>query len=239
MSFGTSRIGWATFGTDFVVVSCCGHRLELAWGLTTMSANGNGSADAQDDQKTHDLHTAWTIYELREQGKNMSYADKLYELCSFHTVEEFWGYWNNIPKPSEVLFDGFTRKKFADRTVESFAVFKKGITPEWEDPENKKGGEWSIRKELSPEVLDELWDKLVLGAIGEILDPGNEITGVRVIHKNKKDKKEPGNNYRFEIWLRSQDRAVADEIRGRVIDCVNNNTKGAKWVMRDFVYKNH
>lgn len=47
---------------------------------------------------------------------------------------------------SEVLFDGFTRKKFADRAVESFAVFKEGITPEWEDPENKNGGEWSIRK---------------------------------------------------------------------------------------------
>lgn len=47
---------------------------------------------------------------------------------------------------SQVLFDGFTKKKFADRTVESFAVFKDGITPEWEDPENKRGGEWSIRK---------------------------------------------------------------------------------------------
>lgn len=45
-----------------------------------------------------------------------------------------------------MLFDGFTKKKFADRTVESFAVFKDGITPEWEDPENKRGGEWSIRK---------------------------------------------------------------------------------------------
>lgn len=45
-----------------------------------------------------------------------------------------------------MLFDGFTRKKFADRTVEGFAVFKEGIVPEWEDPENKNGGEWSIRK---------------------------------------------------------------------------------------------
>jgi hypothetical protein len=45
-----------------------------------------------------------------------------------------------------VLFDGFTKKKFADRTVESFAVFKDCLTTEWEDPENKRGGEWSIRK---------------------------------------------------------------------------------------------
>lgn len=117
-----------------------------------------------------------------------------------------------------MLFDGFTKKKFADRTVESFAVFKDGITPEWEDPENKRGGEWSIRQgascvqscsvvegasfvvsglkrrrhvrlccclyaEIGPEALDEYWDKLVLGAIGETIDTGDEITGVRVIHK--------------------------------------------------------
>ncbi len=48
---------------------------------------------------------------------------------------------------SQVLYDGFTRKKFSDgRAIESFAVFKDGIVPEWEDPENKTGGEWSIRK---------------------------------------------------------------------------------------------
>lgn len=54
---------------------------------------------------------------------------------------------------SQVLFDGFTKKKFADRTVESFAVFKDGITPEWEDPENKHGGEWSIRKGMAESPL--------------------------------------------------------------------------------------
>ena len=54
---------------------------------------------------------------------------------------------------SQVLFDGFTRKKFADRTVEGFAVFKDGIVPEWEDPENKNGGEWSIRKGMGNGVL--------------------------------------------------------------------------------------
>lgn len=37
--------------------------------------------------------------------------------------------------------------------------------------------------EIGAEALDECWDKLVLGAIGETIDPGNEITGVRVIHK--------------------------------------------------------
>ncbi|KAJ8522043.1 hypothetical protein ON010_g17748 [Phytophthora cinnamomi] len=141
------------------------------------------AAMASGDAEKHELNEPWAIWEQREQGKNMSYGDKLFKLCSFSTVEEFWGYWNNIPSPSQVLFDGFTRKKFADRTVEGFAVFKEGIVPEWEDPENKNGGEWSIRKEVGAQELDEFWEKLVLGAIGELIDPGNEVTGVRVIHK--------------------------------------------------------
>lgn len=36
---------------------------------------------------------------------------------------------------------------------------------------------------MNGEELDEYWDKLVLGAIGELIDPDNEVTGVRVIHK--------------------------------------------------------
>lgn len=40
---------------------------------------------------------------------------------------------------------------------------------------------WDV--EIGAEALDEIWDKLVLGAIGETIDPGDEITGVRVIHK--------------------------------------------------------
>ncbi|KUF98346.1 Acylpyruvase [Phytophthora nicotianae] len=190
---------------------------------------------ASGDAEKHELNEPWAIWEQREQGKNMSYGDKLFKLCTFSTVEEFWGYWNNIPSPSQVLFDGFTRKKFADRTVEGFAVFKEGIVPEWEDPENKNGGEWSIRKGTG-RVLG----KASARAIGELIDPGNEVTGVRVIHKNnKKDKKDSGNNYRYEIWLRGLSRAKADEIRNRTMDVVNSGSSGAPWVSNEFVYKKH
>ncbi|GLD94175.1 hypothetical protein PINS_up002786 [Pythium insidiosum] len=192
------------------------------------------------ETKEHKLQSGWSIWEIRDKQKNMAWSDALSKLCTFHTVEEFWGYWNNIPKVSQVLFDGFTRKKFADgRTVESFAIFKDGVMPEWEDPANKHGGEWSVRKELNADALDECWERLVLGSIGEIFDPANEITGIRIIHKNSKRDKDAGNNYRFEIWLRSTDRAIADEIRGRIIDAMNLDRPGPKWEPREFVYKEH
>jgi translation initiation factor 4E len=54
---------------------------------------------ASGDTEKHELNEPWAIWEQREQGKNMSYGDKLFKLCTFSTVEEFWGYWNNIPSP--------------------------------------------------------------------------------------------------------------------------------------------
>ena len=51
---------------------------------------------------------------------------------------------------SEILFDGTSRKKFVNRTVTSFSVFKNDIRPEWEDPANSTGAEWFLRKRMSP-----------------------------------------------------------------------------------------
>ena len=46
----------------------------------------------------HALNCAWSIWEHRD-GTNASWEDSMYKLCDFETVEEFWAYWNNIPKP--------------------------------------------------------------------------------------------------------------------------------------------
>ena len=63
-------------------------------------------------------------------------------ISQFATVEDFWNAWNHIPKPSQIFYDGKVKKKFTNRTVESFSLFKKNIKPEWEDPANRTGAEW-------------------------------------------------------------------------------------------------
>ncbi|ETV95132.1 hypothetical protein H310_11401 [Aphanomyces invadans] len=183
---------------------------------------------------THPLHTAWSIWELREMSKG-NYADKLHKLCTFKCVEDFWGYWNNLPKPSQVLNDGITKKKLGDRAIESFCFFRDGIKPEWEDPINLSGGEWQVALKLQAEELDDLWEKLVLGMIGETIDPDAEITGARIIHKNKKDT----HSYRFELWLRSRDLELADEVRKGMLECLNTDKKGSPITRSDCVYKPH
>ena len=113
-------------------------------------ANGtieSSAAPASVPAGPHFLESEWVMWEHRAPDKNSkSYEDNMAKLCEFATIEDFWRLWNNVPKPSAIFYDGRTKKKFKDRTVESFSLFKKGIKPEWEDAANRTGAEWFCRK---------------------------------------------------------------------------------------------
>ena len=112
-----------------------------------MASNGDASASGLPPGGPHFLESEWVIWEHRSPDKNSkSYEDNMEKLCEVATIEDFWRAFNNIPKPSMIFFDGRTKKKFANRSVESFSLFKKGIKPEWEDAANRTGAEWFCRK---------------------------------------------------------------------------------------------
>ena len=50
-----------------------------------------------------------------------------------------------------------------------YSLFKQGIKPMWEDPQNKDGGRWliSIDKRLRSMYLDQLWLEIMMCLIGE------------------------------------------------------------------------
>jgi translation initiation factor 4E len=56
---------------------------------------------------------------------------------------------NNISKTSEIPLKS------------DYALFKKGVRPEWEDAANEKGGKWSYQFKRSAGI-DELWLYTVL-----------------------------------------------------------------------------
>ena len=98
----------------------------------------------------HFLESEWVIWEHRAPDKTCKvWEDNMEKVCELATVEDFWSAWNAIPKPSQIFYDGRTKKKFKDRTIESFSMFKKNIKPEWEDPLNRTGAEWFCRKQAS------------------------------------------------------------------------------------------
>ena len=111
------------------------------------------------------------------------------DLGEFNTVEGFWGFFNYLPQPSEIFWTAETgQKKYSNRTVNGYSLFKKGIRPEWEDRMNMTGGEYFCRMSMTPMQLDQLWENLLLGTIGETMDPADEICGARLVDKTNGSK---------------------------------------------------
>lgn len=108
----------------------------------------------------HPLMNTWTLWFTKTPsatGPKEHWADLLKEVITFDSVEEFWGYisadrmfclfdriFNNIAKTSEIPLKS------------DYALFKKGVRPEWEDAANKEGGKWSYQFKRNAGI-DELW----------------------------------------------------------------------------------
>jgi len=108
--------------------------------------------------------------------------------------------------------------------VEAISLFRKGIRPEWEDMRNMHGGELFIRKQMNIAQLDQWWEGLVLGAIGETLDPADTLCGVRIADKSSKGKI----MYRVEIWFscsEKSDPALVEKIRENTLSAMQAQVK--------------
>lgn len=171
----------------------------------------------------------------------MQWSLSMKAVCEFSTVEEFWKYWSFVPRPSEVLFDGHSRKEVEGRSIEAFSIFKKGIRPEWEDTANRTGGELTCRKSFQPEQLDVFWENLVLALIGETIDEGDEICGCRVVDKSAAKGKGPSRcMYKLELWLRTGNAEVADKLRVRMLDALTDgeaSKPNSRVKLPEFEYK--
>ena len=62
----------------------------------------------------HPLQHVWVLWEHKCSTTLEGFSNSMREVCEFSTVEEFWKYWCFVPKPSEVLFDGQSRKGIAN-----------------------------------------------------------------------------------------------------------------------------
>ncbi|CAK0893687.1 unnamed protein product [Prorocentrum cordatum] len=146
------------------------------------------------------LHSGWTLW-TQNSGQ---YA--VQKVVAFETAQEFWKVWNGVPQPSE-LFDS---KRFIKETtngtgvagVDGFMIFRNAIKPEWEDPANAKGGHFQIlvKPTSGGGTLDEWWNNLVLGMIGETIECSHRINGVRLLDKMGSSKGKVLDNVRLEIW---------------------------------------
>mmetsp|Transcript_105214 Transcript_105214/g.297738 ORF Transcript_105214/g.297738 Transcript_105214/m.297738 type:complete len:233 (+) Transcript_105214:64-762(+) len=149
------------------------------------------------------LKDTWVLWEQVDTGatKGIGYADATHEVVSFKTVQEFWGIWNGVPQPSDLL-DGKRMVRGEPAVpIDAIMIFKQSVRPEWEDKINATGGHFQVqlKREQGGGQIDEYWNNLVLGMIGGTIDPYDMITGVRLVdklHKNKQD-----GFLRIELWF--------------------------------------
>lgn len=172
------------------------------------------------------------------------WKDNMMELCHFHTVEEFWRNFHYCPKPSDAFFDGECRKKIGpdSKTVEEYSLFKKGIEPEWGDPNNVVGGEWFCRQYFEGDVLDLYWQNLVLAVIGESIEDSTDINksyedhinGVRVVDKSRNFPL-----YKVEIWINTRDPAIRNRIKTRLLEVIVDGQPPHIKTVPKFEWKDH
>lgn len=168
------------------------------------------------------------------------------EVCTFSTIEDFWRYHNHIPKPSEIFFDGETRKKVGpnSKSIVEFNLFKKGIQPEWSDPQNACGGSFYIRQTLDMTTLDMYWQNLVMGLVGETLENSSDgtvdqsgancICGARVV-----DKSRGMPIFRVELWINTTDADVKERIKKNLVECLIDGLGTSRKGFPRFDFKEH
>ena len=188
----------------------------------------------------------WVLWEHKASGQNKNpnqWKDNMSELCHFSTVEDFWSNFNHIPKPSQVFFDGETRKKVGPemKTIEEYSLFKKGIEPEWGDPKNATGGEWFCRQHFDGDVLDRFWQNLVLGVVGETIEDqigsalGSDcVNGVRVL-----DKSRGYPMYKVEIWVSTRDPAIKEKLKESLLQVMMDGLPSSAKIQPKFEWKDH
>lgn len=139
------------------------------------------------------------------KGEKKNWENNLKLVGDFGTVEDFWSYFNNMRKPSGLEFNA------------NYHIFKTGIKPMWEDPQNAKGGKWILQlKGNQKEKLNDYWETIVLCIIGEMLEPSetsNEICGAVMSKRKTGD--------RIAVWNRTyRDPAVIMAIGNSIRDAL-------------------
>ncbi|XP_063428348.1 eukaryotic translation initiation factor 4E type 2-like isoform X2 [Mytilus trossulus] len=123
----------------------------------------------------HPLQFNYAIWFSRKsQGKSSaSYDQNLKLVGTFASVEQFWGIYSHLVRPSDLT--GHC----------DYHLFKEGIRPMWEDSANNKGGKWIVR--LKKGLGSRCWENLILAMLGEQFMVGEEICGAVISIRYQED----------------------------------------------------
>jgi translation initiation factor 4E len=154
----------------------------------------------------HPLQHTWKLWYKEKvaehapspaSGETSSWQSSLKSVDDISTVEDFWGWFNVMPKPSDIKHGG------------DIFLFHQNIEPSWEDPAHSEGSSltWTLRQPPSSssggdnkEYLD-YWLNAMLSCIGCSMTVGWEhVTGVQFAARDR--------GSRITLWLRTSNREI-------------------------------
>ncbi len=146
-----------------------------------------------------------------------------------HPLNDEWVFWAHLPHDTDWSLNSYKNifnvktieetiaisEAFTSRLVNNCMLFvmRKGITPLWEDPKNRKGGCFSYK--VNNKNVYECWKKLTYSLVGESLSTNNKlqesINGITISPKK--------NFCIIKIWLNNCDFQNASMIS--CISCID------------------
>lgn len=141
--------------------------------------------DAETYNIKHPLQYAWCLWHRAAGGRsNEDWEASLQKIQSCDTVEDFWYIMNNIPTVEDMSPEN------------DYHVFREGIKPAWEDPENARGGSFVINcVDRSAPIY---WTNSVLACIGTQFSDYDKICGISL---SKRDTRAS----RITLWINTTD----------------------------------
>merc|ERR1712066_47835 len=144
------------------------------------------------------LQSTWRVYFQQKKKdddarmQSIDWSQNYHEIISFSSVLEFWQGVNHFTVPTKLMVN----------RNPSVMIFRDGIQPAWEDPQNMNGGSWRISitdKAMRNEELDRMWFETLLAVIGESLTDNSRtmdcITGIILQRRSKED--------RIQVWTKN------------------------------------
>eukprot|EP00434_Breviolum_minutum_P039787 symbB.v1.2.035346.t2/scaffold4737.1/size35595/3 len=111
--------------------------------------------------------------------------------------------------------------------VDALMIFREGVLPQWEDAANAEGGhfQFHFKTSVGAAQLDEYWNNVVLGALGNTLEPSDMITGLRLVDKITGPKGGVPSTIRIEVWFGSaQDAQAVAALQRNIESCLATRT---------------
>jgi len=145
------------------------------------------------------LESQWSFWYSTKPAPDEKYDSKLRKLGSFQTLQGFKDIYTHLESPSELPKDS------------NYSLFRNSYKPMWETFPH--GGCWNLHLTKNTHELPQLWEKLVLAAIGEAFRH-TTMVGVAVSRRAKEDV--------LSVWLRSPKKSIRFEIGSAIKEVLDS-----------------